>query len=57
MQGRENQQIEREVERPTVDDSWDRLTKEVSKYDDVAVKLWKEDIDTLLVFVRAQFQV
>ncbi|KAI3611709.1 hypothetical protein WG66_007833 [Moniliophthora roreri] len=38
--------------RYTLDESWQRLLKEVGRYDDNMVKDWKEDIDTLLVFVR-----
>ncbi|KAK7037793.1 hypothetical protein VNI00_010754 [Paramarasmius palmivorus] len=36
--------------KPTVDESWEAMLKEVSRYDDEMVKKWKEDIDTLLVF-------
>ncbi|ESK92587.1 hypothetical protein Moror_4386 [Moniliophthora roreri MCA 2997] len=35
---------------PTVQQSWERLTLEVEKYDDGMVKNWRDDIDTLLVF-------
>ncbi|EEB97278.1 hypothetical protein MPER_03445 [Moniliophthora perniciosa FA553] len=33
---------------PTVQQSWEKLTLEVERYDDGMVKNWKEDIDTLL---------
>jgi hypothetical protein len=32
---------------------WEELMKEVKKYDKEEVEGWREDIDTLLVFVRA----
>ncbi|KAK7030391.1 hypothetical protein VNI00_014135 [Paramarasmius palmivorus] len=34
----------------SVDESWEKMLKEVNRYDDDMVKNWKEDIDTLLVF-------
>ncbi|ESK89467.1 hypothetical protein Moror_16126 [Moniliophthora roreri MCA 2997] len=32
------------------DKSWERLIREVNRYDDAMVKNWKEEIDTQLVF-------
>ncbi|KAI3608478.1 hypothetical protein WG66_000948 [Moniliophthora roreri] len=44
---------------PTLQESWEKLLSAVMEYDDVMVKNWKEDIDTLLVFTvlpeRLQF--
>uniref|UniRef100_A0A0W0F1B4 DUF6535 domain-containing protein n=1 Tax=Moniliophthora roreri TaxID=221103 RepID=A0A0W0F1B4_MONRR len=40
---------------PTLQESWEKLLSAVMEYDDVMVKNWKEDIDTLLVFVRLPF--
>ncbi|ESK96386.1 hypothetical protein Moror_7046, partial [Moniliophthora roreri MCA 2997] len=37
-----------ERKRPTLEQSWEKMLMEVSKYDDGMVKAWKEDIDTLL---------
>ncbi|KAI3615940.1 hypothetical protein WG66_010343 [Moniliophthora roreri] len=36
--------------KPTILESWEKLLKEISRYDEETVKNWKEDIDTLLVF-------
>ena len=38
-----------------LEEAWEKLIKETNKYDDDMVKNWKEDIDTLLVFVRSLF--
>ncbi|EEB95806.1 hypothetical protein MPER_05169 [Moniliophthora perniciosa FA553] len=35
---------------PTLDQSWEKLMKEVNRYDDDMVKNWKDEIDTLLVY-------
>ncbi|ESK88822.1 hypothetical protein Moror_17100 [Moniliophthora roreri MCA 2997] len=35
---------------PTLGESWDKILKEVMKYDEDLVKAWRDDIDTLLVF-------
>ncbi|ESK86759.1 hypothetical protein Moror_15177 [Moniliophthora roreri MCA 2997] len=40
----------KEAKKPTLLQSWEKLLKEVARYDDDMVKNWKEDIDTLLVF-------
>ncbi|KAK1216218.1 hypothetical protein PQX77_021156 [Marasmius sp. AFHP31] len=40
----------RAAELPTVEKSWEVLTKEVNSLDEGLVGGWKEDIDTLLVF-------
>ncbi|ESK89483.1 hypothetical protein Moror_16113 [Moniliophthora roreri MCA 2997] len=39
-----------EKRNPALDEAWEKLWKEVARYDDDMVKNWKEDIDTLLVF-------
>ncbi|KAI3620858.1 hypothetical protein WG66_006300 [Moniliophthora roreri] len=36
--------------RPTLDESWEKVLKQVARYDDDMVKNWRDDIDTLLVF-------
>ncbi|ESK89191.1 hypothetical protein Moror_5198 [Moniliophthora roreri MCA 2997] len=43
-------EAERKTKQPTVDESWEKMMKEVNRYDEDMVKNWKEDIDTLLVF-------
>ena len=40
-------------EKPTLPDGWSVCAKTVQKYDENIVRNWKEEIDTLLVFVRA----
>ena len=42
-----------EGKKPTVDKSFEVLLTKVEKYDEELVKGWKEDIDTLLVFVSS----
>ena len=44
-------------ETPTLAQSWEKLLKSVTSYDEDLFKGRKEDIDTLLVFVRAHFEV
>lgn len=39
-------------EKPTSPDGWSICAQTVQKYDEAVVKNWKEEIDTLLVFVR-----
>jgi hypothetical protein len=39
-------------EKSTAPDSWSTCAKTVQKYDENMVRNWKEEIDTLLVFVR-----
>jgi hypothetical protein len=39
-------------EKPTTPDSWSICAQTVQKYDETIVRNWKEEIDTLLVFVR-----
>jgi len=39
-------------EKPTPSDGWSACAKTVQKHDENIVKNWKEEIDTLLVFVR-----
>lgn len=39
-------------EKPTSPDGWSTCAKSVQKYDENIVRNWKEEIDTLLVFVR-----
>ncbi|KAK7037837.1 hypothetical protein VNI00_010798 [Paramarasmius palmivorus] len=39
-----------QTKRPTLDVSFEKLLREVAKFDEEQVKGWKEDIDTLLVF-------
>lgn len=40
-------------EKPIPPDGWSICAQTVQKYDETVVKNWKEEIDTLLVFVRA----
>jgi len=40
-------------EKPAPPDGWSTCAKTVQKYDDTVVRNWKEEIDTLLVFVSA----
>uniref|UniRef100_A0A0W0GEA4 DUF6535 domain-containing protein n=1 Tax=Moniliophthora roreri TaxID=221103 RepID=A0A0W0GEA4_MONRR len=40
-----------EEKKPTRTESWERMLKEVSRHDEDMVKGWRDDIDTLLVFV------
>ena len=40
-------------EKPTPPDGWSACAKTVQKHDENAVRSWAEEIDTLLVFVRA----
>ncbi|ESK81454.1 hypothetical protein Moror_15812 [Moniliophthora roreri MCA 2997] len=42
-----------EKKKPTRTESWERMLKEVSRHDEDMVKGWRDDIDTLLVFVRS----
>jgi hypothetical protein len=37
---------------PDVGDNWEKCLKKVEDYDNDMCKSWKEEIDTLLVFVR-----
>jgi hypothetical protein len=37
---------------PEVGDNWEKCLKAVEKYDNDMCTSWKEEIDTLLVFVR-----
>ena len=39
-------------EKPAPPDGWSTCAKTVQKYDENIVRNWKEEIDTLLVFVR-----
>ena len=39
--------------KPTLEESWKTITGEVTALDEAQVGGWKDDIDTLLVFVRA----
>ncbi|EEB93141.1 hypothetical protein MPER_08247 [Moniliophthora perniciosa FA553] len=43
---------QKRVAKTTADKSWEIMMKEVTRYDEDTVKGWKEEIDTLLVFVR-----
>ncbi|KAK1220268.1 hypothetical protein PQX77_016973 [Marasmius sp. AFHP31] len=40
--------------KPTPERSWEAIMKEVTSLDEGLVKGWKEDIDTLLVFVGSR---
>ncbi|KAK1233335.1 hypothetical protein PQX77_003511 [Marasmius sp. AFHP31] len=40
------------AEKPTLEKSWEVIMKEVNAQDEALLGGWKEDIDTLLVFVR-----
>ena len=39
-------------ENPAIPDGWSTCAQTVQKYDETVVRNWKEEIDTLLVFVR-----
>jgi hypothetical protein len=46
-----------QAKKPTVDISFEKLLREVAKFDEEQVKGWKEDIDTLLVFVSLFYRL
>ncbi|ESK84867.1 hypothetical protein Moror_14936, partial [Moniliophthora roreri MCA 2997] len=41
---------EKEEKKPTLNESWEKVLKEVARHDEDMVKGWRDDIDTLLVF-------
>ncbi|EEB90539.1 hypothetical protein MPER_11237 [Moniliophthora perniciosa FA553] len=41
---------EKGAKKPTLDESWEKVLKEVARHDEDMVKGWRDDIDTLLVF-------
>ena len=46
-----------EGKKPTVDKSFEVLLTKVEKYDEELVKGWRDDIDTLLVFVSSPVHI
>ncbi|EEB99992.1 hypothetical protein MPER_00173, partial [Moniliophthora perniciosa FA553] len=41
---------EKQEKKPTLNESWEKVLKEVARHDEDMVKGWRDDIDTLLVF-------